>query len=154
LNVVVTLIARLSIIRKGLNPWNKTIDVVTQSLRCRRELLKQEVEHADRMLSHARSVDCQRGRCIAAYTCMAWLINHTFPPLQLIDAEIFWENWNRFPMKIVRPSMRAVSGFFLQTTTRGLGSSIARNSSAGLSTPPADFFGSTAIVSQYSLLLY
>jgi hypothetical protein len=151
LNVVVTLIAGPSIILKGLNPWNKTIDDVTQGLRRRRELLEGEAMHADRMLNHADRVDRQRGRYVAAYTCMAWLINHTFPPLQLIDTEIFWQC---FLMKIVRPNMRIVLGFFLQTTTRVLGFSIARNYSTGHSTPPVDFFGSTANVSQYSLLLY
>ena len=70
---------------QGLNPWNKTIEDVTQGLRRRKELLEREVVHADRMFNHADRVSRHRqamerewGQCVVTRTCMAWHINLRF----------------------------------------------------------------------------
>jgi phage gp29-like protein len=60
-----------SIFFQALNPWNKTIEEVTQGLQRRREMLEREVVHADRMFDHVdrigrrrQAIEREWGQCI------------------------------------------------------------------------------------------
>ncbi|KAH9007206.1 hypothetical protein EDB86DRAFT_65044 [Lactarius hatsudake] len=47
----------VSVWLRGINPWNKTIEDITQGLQRRREVLEREVVHADRVGLHRQAIE-------------------------------------------------------------------------------------------------
>ncbi|KAH9041800.1 hypothetical protein EDB84DRAFT_1559566 [Lactarius hengduanensis] len=47
----------MSVWLRGINPWNKTIEDITQGLQRRREVLEREVVHADRVGLHRQAIE-------------------------------------------------------------------------------------------------
>ena len=46
-----------------MNPWNKTIEDITQGLQRRREVLEREVVHADRIGLHRQAIEREWSWC-------------------------------------------------------------------------------------------
>ncbi len=55
--------AGVSVWLRGINPWNKTIEDITQGLQRRREVLEREVVHADRVGLHRQAIEREWSRC-------------------------------------------------------------------------------------------
>ena len=55
--------AGASVWLRGINPWNKTIEDVTQGLQRRREVLEREVVHAGRVGLHRQAIERNQSRC-------------------------------------------------------------------------------------------
>ena len=59
----VRVLAGLSVWLRGINPWNKTIEDITQGLQRRREALEREVVHADRKGLHRQATEREWSLC-------------------------------------------------------------------------------------------
>ena len=62
--------APASVLLRGINPWNKTIEDISQGLQRRREVLEREVVHAGRVSSHRQAIERNRSWC--TITVLHW----------------------------------------------------------------------------------